>query len=109
MDDRFEINRTGVVVAFDAETGHVLLVNEIYEEVIDGGGAQSKPPDDKDRDELRKLAASSFASRKVDVIAVAQRDLRLAGNAPPSEWFVDRTSRTLSRRPRPDLFAARSR
>ncbi len=97
MTEHIEIVRTGVVLAFDADTGEPLLVNEIYEEVIPDNPTYSRDPIDADRAYVEAEARRSYGSRNIDIIAVASNDLDISEDV-PVEWSVDIPSRRLVQR-----------
>ena len=108
MTETFEIARTGVVVAFDADTGEPLIVNEIYEEVIEGKADYSQVPTDEDCEVIEAEAQRSYASKKIDIIAAPNSDLSMSEDV-PVEWQVDLESRKLVQKERPDGFATRTK
>lgn len=108
MNEHFEIARTGVVVAYDADTGETLIVNEIFEEVTAEQTDYSKAPTDNDCDALKEEARRSYGSRKIDVIAASNNDLAISEEVPVM-WQVDLQSRKLVQNENPDVFALRSK
>ncbi len=100
MTEKFEIVRTGVVVAFDADTGEPLLVNEIYEEVTPNTQTYSRDPIDTDRTFVEAEARRLHGSRNIDILAVASGDLEMSEDV-PVEWSVDIQARKLVQREAP--------
>ena len=102
MTEHIDIVRTGVVLAFDADTGESLLVNEIYEEVSPDNATYSRYPIDTDLTFVETEARRTHASRNFDIIAVTSADLTLSEDV-PVEWSVDLRTRKIVQREITDI------
>lgn len=97
---KFDIMMTGVIFAFDEDTGDVLHVDEIYEEVPEGhADKMRRTPSEADCDVIRELAAADHPRRKVAVIAMAADDEVDTPSEGRSEFHVDPATRKLRMRP----------
>jgi hypothetical protein len=62
------LERVGLVVAFDADTGEVLHVHEKVVETVDGAPGCRAEITSEECSEIREMAARSHCNRRVDVI-----------------------------------------
>jgi hypothetical protein len=62
------LERVGLVVAFDADTGEVLHVHEKLVETVDGAPNCRTEITSEECSEIREMAAQSHCNRRVDVI-----------------------------------------
>jgi len=62
---------TGLVVAFDADTGDVVHVHERLVESVDGAAVKADLPDAETCESIRCQAAEAHPRRRIDAIAVA--------------------------------------
>lgn len=73
--EKFDIVLTGIIFAYDTDTGDVVHIDEIHEEVADGEEEKlRRAPCQADCDTIRELAAADHPRRKIDVLAVAAAD-----------------------------------
>ena len=61
----------GIVVAFDADTGEVLDVNEKYVEIVDGKPGYGTEITPTECEEVRADTARSFPHRRIDLVVSA--------------------------------------
>lgn len=93
---------TGLVVAFDADTGDVVHVHETLVESTDGAAVKAELPDAETCESIRCEAAEAHPRRRIDAIAVK-------ADAAPSEGgrlHVDPMTRQI-RQTREPTFADR--
>jgi hypothetical protein len=62
------LERVGLIIAFDADTGEVLHVHEKVVETVDGSAGYSTEITSEECGEIRELAAQDHCNRRVDVI-----------------------------------------
>lgn len=67
----FDNVMTGAIVAFDAETGDVVSVHEIFAEVVDGAKPTMGLPDAEACERLRSEAAETNPRRRIDAVVLA--------------------------------------
>ena len=85
----------GVVVAFDAETGDVLHVQEKFVETLDGKPGCDTEISSSEREEVRANAARIFPRCKVDV-TVGLPKLGQPESEPTIRYQVDPMTRELT-------------
>ena len=86
----FDNVMTGVIVAFDAETGDVVSVHETFTEVVDGAKPALTLPDAAACERIRGEAAEANPRRRIDAVAVAPDAVPEDG----SRFHVDPFTRT---------------
>jgi hypothetical protein len=93
----------GVVVAYDADTGEVLDVNERFVETVDGKPGYATEITPTECDEIRADLARSFPERRLDVL-VAPREMVEREKEVPVAYHVDPMTRKLRVEPERDLI-----
>jgi hypothetical protein len=92
----------GIVVAFDAETGEVLHVQERLVETVDGKPGCTTEITSDECEEIRGDAAQNYPRRRVDVI-VAPPEMGEREDAAPTRYHVDPMTRKLRVEPECNL------
>lgn len=82
---------TGLVVAFDADTGDVVHIHETLVESVEGAAVKAEPPDAETCESIRCQAAEAHPRRRIDAIAVRAE----AGPSEGERLHVDPMTRQL--------------
>ena len=81
----------GIVVAFDADTGEVLDVNEKFVEIVDGKPGYDTEITPTECEEVRADTARSFPHRRVDFIVAPPEMVHREGEAPVRNLISEAT------------------
>ena len=84
----------GIVVAFDADTGEVLDINEKFVEIVDGKPGYGTEITPTECEEVRADTARSFPHRRVDLVVAPPEMVQREGEA-PVRYHVDPMTRKL--------------